>query len=75
MLGDGEPKDLLLLRELIQKLKAEDERQGRVAEMHFFDGLSIEEIAIALKVSPRTVKRDWAMAKAWLRSQIALRES
>ena len=43
-----------------------DERRGRVVEMKFFGGLSVEEIAEVLRVSPDTVKRDWKLAKAWL---------
>jgi RNA polymerase sigma factor (TIGR02999 family) len=43
-----------------------DERRGKVVEMKFFGGLSVEEIAQVLNVSPDTVKRDWKLAKAWL---------
>jgi RNA polymerase sigma factor (TIGR02999 family) len=47
-----------------------DEQQGRIVEMRFFGGLSIEEIAGALDISPSTVKRDWNVAKAWLARQM-----
>ena len=43
-----------------------DERKSKVVEMRFFGGLSVEETAAALGVSPDTVMRDWRMAKAWL---------
>jgi DNA-directed RNA polymerase specialized sigma24 family protein len=43
-----------------------DARQGRVVELRFFGGLSVEEAAEVLGISPKTVKRDWSIAKAWL---------
>ena len=58
--------DLLALHESLEKLAAIDPRQSRVVEMRFFAGLDVEEIAEALGVSPATVRRDWAMARAWL---------
>jgi RNA polymerase sigma factor (TIGR02999 family) len=58
--------DLVLLDDALTTLAATDPRAGRVVEMRFFGGLSVEETAEALGVSPETVKRDWAWAKAWL---------
>ena len=58
--------DLLALDESLEKLAAIDPRQSRIVEMRFFAGLDVEEIAEAIGVSPATVRRDWAMAKAWL---------
>jgi hypothetical protein len=43
----------------------------RIVELRYYGGLSVEEIAEALRVSPRTVKREWAMAKAWLQAELA----
>ena len=58
--------DLIALDDALEKLAAIDARKGKVVEMRFFGGLSVEETAEALSVSPLTVKRDWKMAKAWL---------
>jgi RNA polymerase sigma factor (TIGR02999 family) len=58
--------DLLALDEALNKLAQFDAQQAKVVELRFFSGLNIEETAEALSVSPATVKRDWAMAKAWL---------
>ncbi|HXW91083.1 MAG TPA: sigma-70 family RNA polymerase sigma factor [Terriglobales bacterium] len=62
--------ELLALDEALQRLASQDERQCRVVEMKFFAGLNIEEIATVLDVSPRTVKREWTMARAWLHQEI-----
>ena len=55
-----------LVDDALEKLAAIDPRKGKVVEMRFFGGLTVEETAEALSVSPLTVKRDWKMAKAWL---------
>ena len=60
------PDELIALDEALDALAKIDERRGRVVEMKFFGGLSVEEIAEVLGVSPDTVKRDWKLAKAWL---------
>jgi RNA polymerase sigma factor (TIGR02999 family) len=57
---------LLALDESLARLAQRSERQSRVVECRFFGGLSVEETAQALGISPATVKRDWAMAQAWL---------
>ena len=58
--------DLIALNEAMDALAALDQRKSRVVEMRFFGGLSTEEIAEVLKVSPNTVLSDWSFAKAWL---------
>jgi RNA polymerase sigma-70 factor (ECF subfamily) len=58
--------ELLALNEALDRLEALDSRQARIVEMRFIAGLSEEEIAQALGVSVRTVKRDWRVARAWL---------
>jgi RNA polymerase sigma factor (TIGR02999 family) len=58
--------DLVRLDEALQSLAATDERKSRVVELRFFGGLSVEETAGVLDVSPQTVLRDWRLAKAWL---------
>jgi RNA polymerase sigma factor (TIGR02999 family) len=62
--------DVLALHEAMEKLAKLDERQGRIVELHFFAGLSFEEIASVIQVAPRTVKRDWSMARAFLKGQL-----
>ena len=59
-------EELLVLDEALTRLAAFDERLGRVVECRYFAGLTIEETAAALDVSPSTVKQDWNLAKAWL---------
>jgi len=62
--------DLLRLDQSLQRLTELDARQGRVVELRFFGGLTVEETAEVLGVSPKTVKRDWSMAKAWLHGDL-----
>jgi len=57
--------------EALRSLEDIDPRQGQIVEMRFFGGLTIEEIAKALEVSPATVKRDWTFAKVWLRRELS----
>jgi RNA polymerase sigma-70 factor (ECF subfamily) len=65
--------DLLSLDEALDTLETLDPRKARVIELRFFTGLTVEESAVALGVSPETVKRDWRLAKAWLSSQLAVK--
>jgi RNA polymerase sigma-70 factor (ECF subfamily) len=58
--------DLVAVDDALNRLAKEDERKSQVVEMRFFGGLSVEETAEVLKVSPETVMRDWKLAKAWL---------
>jgi len=62
--------ELLALDDALQGLSRMDEQQGRIVEMRFFGGLSIEEIGEVLGVSRSTVKREWNVAKAWLTRQM-----
>ena len=65
--GSIEPgADLVALDDALKALAQIDSRKSQVVEMRFFGGLTVEETAEALKVSPETVMRDWQMAKAWL---------
>ena len=71
MLVSTEPRaDVVALDDALIALAAIDERKSQVVELRFFGGLSIEEAAELLKVSPETVKRDWKLAKAWLRREL-----
>ncbi len=62
--------DLVVLDEALTRLAALDERQAQIVELKYFSGLSIEETAEALHISPATVKNDWRTAKAWLYQEI-----
>jgi RNA polymerase sigma factor (TIGR02999 family) len=61
---------LLALDRALEQLHQRSERQGRIVVCRFFGGMSIEETAVALGISPATVKRDWSMAQAWLHREI-----
>jgi RNA polymerase sigma factor (TIGR02999 family) len=63
--------DLVALDDALKLLAALDARQAQVVELRFFGGLSVEETAEVLKVSPGTVRRDWRMAKAWLHRELS----
>ena len=63
-------RDLVALDDALEALAQVDERKSRVIEMRFFGGLSVQETAEALHVSPETVMRDWKLAKAWLLRQL-----
>jgi RNA polymerase sigma factor (TIGR02999 family) len=65
--------DVVALDEALERLAAMDPQQSRVVELRFFAGLSVEETAEALGVSPATVKRDWATAKLWLYNELMTR--
>jgi RNA polymerase sigma factor (TIGR02999 family) len=62
--------DVLALHEVLERLTTLNARQGKIVEMHFFSGLGFEEIAMVLDLSERTVKREWSMARAWLRNEL-----
>jgi RNA polymerase sigma-70 factor, ECF subfamily len=67
------PADVLAVDEALRRLAEFDPRQAQVLEMHFFGGLTFEEIADQLGVSSRTIKRDWEMARAWLHHELSLK--
>lgn len=71
LLSDDRAEELIAINTALESLTAIDPRKGRVFELRYFGGMSVEEAAEALKVSPVTVARDWRMAKAWLRREIA----
>ena len=62
--------DALDLDRALTKLEALDPAQARIVELRFFGGLTIEETAAALSLSPSTVKREWATARAWLNREL-----
>jgi RNA polymerase sigma-70 factor, ECF subfamily len=71
VLAESRAEELLDLDNALQRLGAIDERQVRIVECRFFGGMSIEETAEALQLSPATVKRDWALARAWLNRELS----
>lgn len=73
VISSGRDVDLVALDEALTRLAALDPQQSRIVELRYFSGLSVEETAEALGVSSRTVRRDWNVAKAWLRQQIGER--
>lgn len=64
--GGESAHDILALDQALQRLEQLDPQQSHVVELRFFGGLSIEETAAALEISPATVKREWVTARAWL---------
>jgi RNA polymerase sigma-70 factor (ECF subfamily) len=63
--------DILALHEALERLALVDARQARAVELHFFGGLNFAEIALILNVAERTVKRDWKMARDWLKGELS----
>jgi RNA polymerase sigma factor (TIGR02999 family) len=70
MVSDERADEVIALDDALKDLAEFDERKSQIVELRFFGGLSIEETAELLKVSPGTVMREWTVAKAWLRKQI-----
>jgi RNA polymerase sigma-70 factor, ECF subfamily len=68
--GGPDVVDLVALDVALEKLAAVDVRRVRVVELRFFGGLTVEEAARVLQVSPDTVARDWRLARAWLKREL-----
>jgi RNA polymerase sigma-70 factor, ECF subfamily len=75
VISPGRSPDLITLDEALDRLVQLDERQSRIVELRFFGGLREEEIAQALGISVRTVKRDWRVAKAWLYDELSCKSA
>lgn len=71
----GPEIELLVLDEAMSDLENLDRRQAQIVELRVFAGLTVEEIAALLNLSPRTVSRDWAMARAWLKRRLRQSQS
>jgi RNA polymerase sigma factor (TIGR02999 family) len=69
-IADDQGTDMVAIDDALNALAKLDARQSRVVELRFFGGLSIEETAEVLQVSAATVRRDWSLARAWLRREI-----
>ena len=70
MIGSAVDIDVLALDEALTRLAALDPQQSRVVELRFFGGLTMEETAEVMHISPATVGREWRMAKAWLSAEL-----
>jgi RNA polymerase sigma-70 factor, ECF subfamily len=70
IVANDQREDFVALDDALEALAAFDERKSRVVELRFFGGLSVEETASVLKVSPATVMGDWRLAKAWLQREM-----
>src|SRR5688500_14003808 len=70
VVSDDPRQDFVALDDALEALAKVDERKSRVVELRFFGGLTVEETAAVVKVSPDTVTRDWQFAKAWLRREM-----
>jgi RNA polymerase sigma factor (TIGR02999 family) len=70
-LADEQAANVAALDDALNMLETIDARQGRIVELRFFGGLSVEETASVLQVSPGTVMRDWTFARAWLRNEMS----
>lgn len=69
-IGGSRGGQLIALDDALHQLEALDPRKARVIELRFFGGLSVEETAVVLNVSPDTVMRDWRLARAWLLAEL-----
>jgi RNA polymerase sigma factor (sigma-70 family) len=70
-IGEQRAEELVALDEALRFLEEVDPRKGRIVEFRYFGGLSIEETAEVLDISPRTVRREWRRSKAWLYRMIS----
>jgi RNA polymerase sigma factor (TIGR02999 family) len=70
-LSGGRAKELIALDDALNALATNDARKARVVELRFFGGLSVDETAAVLAVSPETVMRDWKFARSWLHAELA----
>jgi len=68
--GPTPPVDVEALDEALDRLAALDARQARIVELRFFGGLTVEEAADVVGISPATLKRDWSVARAWLKREL-----
>jgi RNA polymerase sigma factor (TIGR02999 family) len=70
-MAEQSPSHIIALNDALERLEQVNPRQAKVVELRFFGGLSVEETAAALNIAPRSVKRDWALARIWLHAEIS----
>jgi RNA polymerase sigma factor (sigma-70 family) len=68
--AEGQSASVMALDDALKSLEEIDPRKSRIVELRFFGGMSIEETAVALRVSPGTVMREWTFIRAWLRKEM-----
>ena len=68
---DAQAVDILALDAALEKLAARDPQHAKIVELRYFGGMTVEEVAETLAISPATVKRHWTMARAWLRKELS----
>lgn len=68
--SDSEGIDVIALDEVLSRLEAVSPRQSRIVELRVFGGMSVDDIAESLEISPRTVRREWTAARAWLLTEL-----
>ena len=71
MVSSSPPADIVALDDALNELSNFDQRKSKAVELRFFGGLSVQETAEVLKVSPETVMRDWKLAKVWLLRELS----
>ncbi len=74
-MSDQDPVDVLAIDEALSRLELEDARKAQVVMLRFFGGLTVEECAEALELSPRTVRNEWRFARAWLSAELSKGDS
>ena len=70
---NSDQEDVLAIEEALEKLALLDPRQAEIVELRFFGGLTVEEVALVLKVSKRTIESEWTILRAWLRRELSNR--
>ena len=75
LVAKARSEELLALDEALDRLAAQDPRKSQIVELRYFGGLTVEETAEFLKLSQRTVEREWTMAKAWLHRELSADET
>ena len=73
-MSDGKDLDLIALDDALATLAAIDPQQSRIIELRYFGGMTIEDTAEVVGISPATVKREWSLAKVWLLREISRQE-
>ena len=67
---EAQPEEITAVDDAIRRLEQKDPRMGKIVQLRFFVGLSVAETAAALRLSDRTVRREWALARAWLSREL-----
>ena len=71
-ISEERTEEILALDEALNRLTEANPRQARVVELRYFGGLSVEQIAAVLEIAPRSVKREWALARIWFFNELGM---